>query len=272
MRHPINLLFLLLTLTTCLFSCIKNKTDVPNPDKDSCILTKIVIAPHLNLSDLSYKVVFNGNKITTLTSTKYEIKYTYNNSGFLLRKEVFLVATNELASKIEFQTNSIGKITEIIDTVFIAPDGYQTYIRRNELFYSGDKLAECRYYDNINLYLGKDVYYWSGGNLIFFSKYDQYNKLWDSTGISYNLLIENKIADESMQFILQDLISRSTTSQLSPPIYKFLFTSKNLIVSASPIYYVSQASPIKYELNNKSLVNKIYINDTPWWVFNYTCD
>jgi hypothetical protein len=258
-------------VTTCLCSCIKNKPEARNPANDSCVLAKIVLAAHLNISDNAYKVDFSGNKITRLTSTKYDIKYTYNNAGFLLRKEVFLINTNQLASKIEFKTNTNGQITEISDTVFIAPQGYQTHIRRNELFYSGDKLAECRYFDNRNLYQGKNVYYWSGGNIIYFSKYDQYNRIWDSTGISYNLSMENKIIDESTQFILHDMISGSNTSQTSS-IYNFLFASKNLAVSATPVYYVSQASPIKYELNNKGLVTKIYIDETPWWVFNYTCD
>jgi hypothetical protein len=269
MKYTLITLFCIALLLSFSQSCRKPSANNTQPNFDTCRLITISHGLLPDNASNNFEIKYQNGKIISLTSSKYLINYYYTPSQFLKRKEKFLKSTNELVASEEFITNTNGQITEQLDTVFIAEEGYQKSINRCLNTYINNQLVEKRFFDRYNNLAGRNLFRWNNDNLIAISRYDQ-SHIIDSIEISYDTTKLNKITDASVRFIIQDL-SPGSAAQFQFPVDIIQVSSKHLISRMNSVNGLSSYN-ISYQFNSKNFINQTELNGASYWRFTYDCD
>ena len=269
MKYTLIALSCIVLLSSVSHSCRKPSANNTQPASDTCILITISHGLLPDNTSTNYEIKYQNGNVVTLTSSKYLINYYYTPSQHLKRKEKYLKSTNELAASEEFITNTAGQVTEQLDTVFIAEEGYQKSINRCVNTYTNSQLVEKRFFDRYNNLIGRNLFRWNNNNLVAISRYNE-SQMIDSIEISYDTTKLNKITDSSLRFIIQDL-SPGSAAQFQFPVDMLQVSSQYLISHIKSVNGLSSYN-ISYQFNSKKYINQIELNGASYWRFTYDCD
>ena len=249
-----SLVFLLLIVSSC------NPSDPITTS--SYTLSQLSYGDAWGLGD--YKATYNGSQLESLSSSanNQKIKFSYSDKGFLTKKELFKLDSNEPLFTSTYTTNLDGQIIEKKSWDII--DGEAVYSGKVEYTYAVGKLREMLYFDADDVSLRYTLtFIWEGDNPVHIRKEES------SGDIAY---------DEMVTYDLSKVNRLNSLFNHSEELYGFGYDtliwqalSLNVPTSSTITFRGGEENTLLYQYNllDSGMLGSIYVDNNLWFSYQY---
>ena len=162
-------LLLLLILTISILSCSSDNDENPQIPNQTCKISQINY--NFFSGDNVFNSSYNGNLLSSLTSSEEKVEYTYDSNNHLILKEFYEIGNPQVLFKSEFITDTQGNVIEVKHFEYY--NNSLQYNGKHTYHYNGNKLIEIKNYalDNTTIE-GRFTLDWTGNNPTLLTIYD----------------------------------------------------------------------------------------------------